>query len=82
FDNSDRDYNHNRVDRLYMHSLIENFNDKNNGNAYKAEFLGRINNAISVIVSSLLAIALCRLRPRQNKYSKLLPSVVVLAIYL
>ncbi|ABU62040.1 LPS export ABC transporter permease LptF [Francisella tularensis] len=82
FDNSDRDYNHNRVDRLYMHTLIENFNDKNNGTAYKAEFLGRINNAISVIVSSLLALALCRLRPRQNKYAKLLPSVVVLAIYL
>lgn len=82
FDNSDRDYNHDRVDRLYMHTLIENFNDKNNGTAYKAEFLGRINNAISVIVSSLLALALCRLRPRQNKYAKLLPSVVVLAIYL
>ncbi|MDE4963767.1 LPS export ABC transporter permease LptF, partial [Francisella tularensis subsp. holarctica] len=31
FDNSDRDYNHNRVDILYMHTLKENFNDKNNG---------------------------------------------------
>ena len=82
FDNSDRDYNHNRVDRLYMHTLIENFTDKNNGTAFKAEFFGRVNNATSVIVSSLLALALCRLRPRQNKYAKLLPSVVVLAIYL
>ncbi|MDE5018880.1 LPS export ABC transporter permease LptF, partial [Francisella tularensis subsp. holarctica] len=36
FDNTDRDYNHNRVDRLYMHTQIENFNDKNNGTAYKA----------------------------------------------
>ncbi|APC91904.1 Permease YjgP/YjgQ family protein [Francisella sp. MA067296] len=82
FDNSDRDYNHSRVDRLYMHTLFEKFDDKDNGTAYKAEFFGRINNSISVIVSSLLALALCRLSPRQNKYAKLLPSVVVLAIYL
>ncbi|ALB01702.1 permease [Francisella persica ATCC VR-331] len=82
FDNSDRDYNHDRVDRLYMHTLIENFYDKDNGTACKAEFFGRVNNSISVIVSSLLALALCRLRPRQNKYARLLPAVVVLAIYL
>ncbi|GAB4222105.1 MAG: LPS export ABC transporter permease LptF [Francisella sp.] len=78
FDNSKRDYNHNQADRLYMHTLIENFNDK----TYRAEFFIRINNTISVIVSALLALALCRLRPRQNKYAKLLPSVVVLSLYL
>ncbi|AJI54471.1 LPS export ABC transporter permease LptF [Francisella philomiragia] len=82
FDTSDRDYNHDKVDRLYMHTLIENFTDKDDGTVSRGEFFGRINNSISVIVASLLALALCRLRPRQNKYAKLLPSVVVLAVYL
>jgi lipopolysaccharide export system permease protein len=82
YDNSARDYNHEKLDRLYMHFLLANFFKKNDGKYYESEFFSRINNSISVLVSAILALALCRLRPRQNKYAKLLPAVVVLAIYL
>ncbi|WP_150468076.1 LPS export ABC transporter permease LptF [Francisella sp. SYW-9] len=84
YDNTIRDFNHQRVDRYYMHSLIENFDNKDSklATACKGEFFSRINNSLSVLVASLIALALCRLRPRQNKYAKLLPAVIVLAIYL
>lgn len=81
YDNADRDYDHQKLDRFYMHTLIESVFSKKKS-SYLAEFFARINNSISVMVSSLLALALCRLRPRQNKYAKLLPAVVILAIYL
>ena len=80
YDNSIRDYNHSRLDRVYMGQLIKNsWEGKSN---YTAELFSRINNCIIIMVSALLAISMCRLRPRQNRYAKLLPSVVVLAIYL
>ncbi|ASG67857.1 LPS export ABC transporter permease LptF [Francisella halioticida] len=82
YDNTIRDFNHKIVDRYYMHSLIENFDNKEIGTACRGEFFSRINNSIAVLVASLIALALCRLRPRQNKYAKLLPAVIVLAIYL
>lgn len=84
YDNTIRDFNHERVDRYYMHTLIENFFNKSSelATACKGEFFSRINNSIAVLVASLIALALCRLRPRQNKYAKLLPAVIVLAIYL
>ena len=80
YDNSIRDYNHARMDREYMGQLIKkSWGGQSNS---IAELFTRLNNSISVVVSGLLAIALCQLRPRQNKYAKLLPAVVVLAIYL
>lgn len=82
YDNSIRDYNHSRTDRLYMHTLIDDSFEKKNSNDYVAEFFARINNSISVVIAALLGLALCQLRPRQNRYAKLLPSVVVLGIYL
>lgn len=80
YDNSIRDYNHARLDRMYLGELIKNSWEGKLGSA--AELSSRINNCIIVIVSTLLAIAMCRLRPRQNRYAKLLPSVIVLSIYL
>jgi lipopolysaccharide export system permease protein len=80
YDNSIRDYNHARMDRKYIGQLItESWEGQK---AYTAELFTRLNSCISVIVAGLLAIAMCQLRPRQNKYAKLLPAVVVLAIYL
>ena len=80
YDNSIRDYNHTRMDRKYMWQLIKN--SWEGKSKYTAELFARINNCIIVMVSALLAISMCRLRPRQNRYAKLLPSVAVLAIYL
>jgi len=80
YDNSIRDYNHARMDRIYLGQLVENsWKGENN---YIAELFSRINSCIAIVVSALLAISMSRLRPRQNRYAKLLPSVLVLAIYL
>jgi len=46
------------------------------------ELLLRINVFFIVLVSGLLALSMCRIEPRRNKYSKLLPAVIVFAIYL
>ena len=80
YDNSIRDYNHTRMDREYMWELIKN--SWGGKSSYTAELFSRINNCIIIMVSALLAISMCRLRPRQNRYAKLLPSVAVLAVYL
>lgn len=82
YDNSIRDFNHSRMDRLYMHTLINDSFEKDNSTADKAELITRINNSLSVLVAAILGLALCQLRPRQNRYAKLLPSVIVLGIYL
>ena len=82
YDNSIRDFNHSRMDRLYMHTLISDSFEKDDSTADKAELFARINNSLSVLVAALLGLALCQLRPRQNRYAKLLPSVIVLGIYL
>lgn len=80
YDNSIRDYNHERMDRKFMGELIaKSFEGQRK---YTAELFARLNNCISIIVAGLIAISMCQLRPRENKYAKLLPSVVVLAIYL
>ncbi len=80
FDNTSRNYNHSRLDRIYLGKLITKSwsGDKN----YLAQLTGKLNNCISVLVAGLLALAMCQVRPRQNKYAKLLPSVIVLALYL
>lgn len=80
YDNSIRDYNHSRMDRVYMGELIKN--SWEGKSKYTAELFARLNNCIIIMVSGLLAISMCRLRPRQNRYAKLLPSVIVLSIYL
>ncbi|QIV94264.1 LPS export ABC transporter permease LptF [Allofrancisella frigidaquae] len=80
YDNSIRDYNHYRMDRLYFGELVTN--SLKGKNRFTAELFSRFNNCISIIIASLLALSLCRLYPRQNKYAKLLPSVIVLALYL
>ncbi len=80
YDNYIRDYDHALMDRKYMGQLVEK--SWEGKKEYIAELFSRLNSCIAVIVSGLLAIAMCQLRPRQNKYVKLLPSVVVLAIYL
>jgi lipopolysaccharide export system permease protein len=46
------------------------------------ELLLRTNVFFVVLVSGLLALSMCRIAPRRNKYSKLLPAVIVFAIYL
>ncbi|AIT08915.1 permease [Candidatus Francisella endociliophora] len=82
YDNSIRDFNHSRMDRLYMHTLIKDSFEKEKTTTYSAELFSRINNSLSVLVAAILGLALCQLRPRQNRYAKLLPSVVILGIYL
>ena len=80
YDNSVRNYNHSNFNREYLGQLVENSIQGKKGAI--DELIIRLNNSITIIVSALLALALCRLRPRQNKYAKLLPSVAVLAVYL
>lgn len=66
--------------RAYLGSLIKRsfHGDK----LAKGELAFRIGFIIDVIIAALIALSMCRLNPRQNKYAKLLPATVVLGIFL
>lgn len=47
----------------------------------KAELQARINLIVSPIVLSLLAVAMSRLKPRQSRFIKLFPAIILVLIY-
>ena len=54
------------------------------GNAnpqYQAELQWRLSFPISILVSMLIALALSRMRPRQNRYSKIIPAILIFIVY-
>lgn len=73
-------YTPNKNNTLYPNELISKIINGNHGAL--VALCTRIGSFFTVLVSGLLALSMCRLRPRQNKYAKLLPSAAVLAIYL
>ncbi|MBK2125083.1 LPS export ABC transporter permease LptF [Fangia hongkongensis] len=48
---------------------------------YKAELQWRLSFPIAILISTLIALALCRMRPRQNRYSKIIPAILIFIIY-
>ena len=54
---------------------------RSDSTAARAEFQWRMTIPIVAIVFSILAVALCHVKPRQGRYAKLLPSVLVFIIY-
>lgn len=46
-----------------------------------SELMWRISQPISVFVITLLGLALCRVKPRKGRYSRLIPAVLVFIIY-
>jgi len=57
------------------------WNGKGDRNANLAEFSWRISLPISVILLSLLALSLSEVKPRQGRYAKLFPAVLIYTIY-
>jgi lipopolysaccharide export system permease protein len=49
--------------------------------ADQAELQARINLIVSPIVLSLLAVAMSRLKPRQSRFAKLFPAIILVLIY-
>lgn len=49
--------------------------------AYAAEFQWRTSLAISVILMALLAVPLSKVKPRQGRFAKLLPAILIYIIY-
>jgi lipopolysaccharide export system permease protein len=47
----------------------------------QAELAWRLSLPFTVIVLGLLALAMCHVRPRQGRYAKLLPAVMVFVVY-
>lgn len=58
---------------------MELFYSKNN--ADKAEFQWRLAIPISILIMSLIAIPLSKVNPRQGRFAKLVPAIVVYIIY-
>lgn len=54
---------------------------KNAGRANLAELQWRISLPLSVIVLSLLAFSLSEVKPRQGRYAKLIPAILIYTIY-
>ncbi len=48
---------------------------------YQAEFQWRLSFPIAILVSSLIALAMCKMRPRQSRYGKTIPALLVFIIY-
>lgn len=59
-------------------SLLENKGDRN---ANLAELEWRISLPISVVLLSLLAFSLSEVKPRQGRYAKLIPAVLIYTVY-
>ena len=45
------------------------------------ELIWRLAFPIGTVVGALLGLAMCRLRPRQNRYAKFVPAIIVFIIY-
>ncbi|MFC4892576.1 LptF/LptG family permease [Pseudofrancisella aestuarii] len=80
-----KDYQRDNFNKFYPGELITNILQSSNS-TYKryalTELVTRFGSFFTVIIAAILALSMCRLRPRQNKYAKLLPSAAVLSIYL
>jgi len=50
-------------------------------NLAMTEIQWRLTFPIATIIAALLGLSMCRLRPRQNRYAKLIPAIVVFIIY-
>lgn len=46
-----------------------------------SELIWRFSQPVTVFVVTILGVALCRVRPRKGRYSKLLPAVLIFIIY-
>lgn len=54
----------------------------NSGNScYQAEFQWRLSFPLAILVSPLIALVMCKMPPRQSRYSKIIPALVVFIIY-
>ncbi len=48
---------------------------------YKAEFQWRLSFPLAILVSMLIALVMSKMRPRQNRYSKIIPALLIFIIY-
>ena len=62
-------------------SLWKNSSDSSVRNANLAELAWRIALPVSVILLSLLAFSLSEVKPRQGRYAKLFPAVLIYTVY-
>ena len=55
------------------------FNSKNI--RYQTELQWRLSFPIAIFIATLIALAFCKLHPRQSRYSKIIPALLVFIIY-
>ncbi|MDA0910795.1 MAG: LPS export ABC transporter permease LptF [Proteobacteria bacterium] len=48
---------------------------------YQADLQWRLSFPLAILVSSLIALAMCKMRPRQSRYSKIIPALIVFILY-
>ncbi|WP_116963468.1 LPS export ABC transporter permease LptF [Fastidiosibacter lacustris] len=52
-----------------------------NNPLYQAELQWRLSFPLAILVSTLIALAMSKMRPRQNRYSKIIPAILVCIMY-
>ena len=52
-----------------------------NNPEYQAELQWRLSFPIAILISTLIALALCKMQPRQSRYSKAIPALLVFIAY-
>ena len=52
-----------------------------NNRHYQAEFQWRLCFPLAILVLTLIALAMCKMHPRQSRYSKIIPAFVVFIVY-
>ena len=64
-----------------IESIPTKFLFKKNDVKYKVELQWRLSFPLSVLIATLIALTFCKVRPQQNRYSKIIPAILFFIIY-